>query len=109
MINIEKIKIEIGERLKSIRNNMGMSQKDFSKLIGMKTQYLCNVEKGNNGLTVEKIIEICNKTGISSDYLIFGTNNFHVDELKKIFSKYSIDEINSAFEIVKNTVLFLNN
>lgn len=105
MVDIEKSKIEIGERIKSIRNNMGMSQKDFSKLIGMKTQYLCNVEKGNSGLTVEKIIEICNKTEISSDYLIFGINNLYVDEIKTKFSKYSTDEINLAFEIVKNTIL----
>ena len=102
MIDIEKAKLDIGKRVKLIRNKMNLTQKDFSKLIGMKTQYLSNVEKGQNGLTVEKIIEICNVTGVSSDYLILGIDNFYNNNLKKTFSKYSKDDINKAFEIFKD-------
>lgn len=101
------IKITIGKRVTKIRNNMNMTKKDFAKLIGMKEQYLGSVESGQKGLTIEKAIMICNKTGVSADYLLLGVNNIIKEQIKKEFSYYTADQINTAFEIMNKTILFL--
>lgn len=98
-------KEEIGERIKILREKMQMNQKQFAELIGMKTQYLSNVEKGLNGITIDKLIKICNITGATSDYIIFGTNSISSLQIQKNFSKYTNDEISIAFEIIRNIVL----
>lgn len=102
---METIKKQIGERIKLLREKMQLSQKDFAELIGMKNQYLSNVEKGLNGITIEKLIEICNKTGISSDYIIFGKNSISAYQIQENFSKYTNEELITAFDIIKNTII----
>lgn len=107
MTNKEILKIEIGKRIENIRENiMHMNKVQFANLIGMKNQYLTYVEFGEKGLTIEKAVEICNKTGVSADYLLRGIENPLIDYSKEINSKYSVNEINKSFEIL-NDLLYL--
>lgn len=105
MTNKEILKKEIGKRVKEIRENkMHMNKHDFAKLIGMQNQYLGTVESGKRGLTVEKVVEICNKTNMSADYLLRGINYSIEDLSKKILSKYDEEDINKSFKIMKDLV-----
>lgn len=105
---MEIIRKAMGERIKMLREKMQLSQKQLAGSIGMKTQYLSNVEKGLNGLTIEKLIEICNVTGTSADYIIFGTNSISTHQIQNNFSKYTDEEISMAFEIIKNIIILYN-
>lgn len=108
LTNKEKLKIEIGKRVEEIReNNMHMSKCEFAQLIGMKNQYLGYVEYGEKGLTIEKVIEICNKTGVSADYLLRGIDNPLRDCLQKLLEKYSEAEICKSFEILNSLLPLL--
>lgn len=108
MTNKENIKMQIGKRVTLIRRDiMHMSKCDFAKLIGMKNQYLGAVEKGERGLTTEKIIQICKCCNISSDYLLFGVENKPKSDIKNELNKYSDDEIDKAFDIMKDLSLLL--
>lgn len=108
MTNKEILKIEIGKRVEEIRENiLHMNKCQFAKLIGMKNQYLGYVEVGDKGLTVEKAIEICNKTGVSADYLLRGINNPLKTRLQELLEKYNEDEINKAFEILNDLLPLL--
>lgn len=108
MNNKELLKIEIGKRVKEIRETkMHMSKNQFAQLIGMQNQYLGTVESGKRGLTIEKAIEICNKTDVSSDYLLRGINSSIEETAKKILLKYSNEDIYKSFEIMKDLSLLL--
>ncbi len=103
MSNKEILKKEIGIRVKEIRENrMHMNKNEFAKLIGMQNQYLGTVESGKKGLTVEKAVEICNKTDVSADFLLRGIDYTTEDLLKKNLSKYNKKDIDSFLEIMKN-------
>lgn len=107
MTNKEILKIEIGKRIETIRENiMHMNKVQFANLIGMKNQYLSSVEFGEKGLTVEKVVEICNKTGVSADYLLRGIKNPLVNFSEDLNSKYSSEEISKSFEIL-NDLLYI--
>ena len=106
MINKEILKQEIGFRVKEIREKkMHMTKVQFANLIGMKNQYLGIVENGQRGLTVEKAIEICEKTGVSCDYLLRGSDNYLESHIQGILNKYSKKEISKAFEILRELAM----
>ena len=108
MTNKEIIKIQIGKRVKDIRENkMHMNKNEFAKLINMQNQYLGTVENGQRGLTVEKAIEICNKADVSADYLLRGINSSIEEKSKMILNKYSNEDIYKAFEIMKDLAMLL--
>lgn len=105
MINKNILKKKIGARVKEIRENkMHMTKVQFANLIGMKNQYLGTVENGQRGLTVEKVVEICEKANVSCDYLLRGVNNSFEINTKKILDKYGKAEVCRAFEILKDLV-----
>lgn len=108
MINKEILKKEIGKRVKDIREEkMHMSKVQFANLIGMKNQYLGTVETGQRGLTVEKAIEICEKSGVSCDYLLRGIDSSAEASINKLLAKYSKDEVSRFFEIMKDLMFFM--
>lgn len=108
MEKTESLKIEIGKRLKTIREDkLHMSKQDFSQLIGMKPQYLATVESGKRGLTTEKVVHICNVCNISADYLLLGIDNYIETKAKELLSNYTNKEIHNAFEIMKNVTLII--
>lgn len=108
MDNKETLKKDIGLRIKEIRvNKMHMSKSEFASLIEMKNQYLGMLENGQRGLTIEKAIYICNKTGVTCDYLLRGTESSIKEVAQKMLSKYSNENIYTAFEILKDFALLL--
>lgn len=108
MVGKDSLKKEIGLRVKEIRENkMHMNKNEFSKLINMKSQYLGTVENGNKGLTIEKAIEICNKTDVSADYLLLGVNNSMEVFLENLLPKYSKEEIFKSIQILNDFINFL--
>ena len=93
----EKIKKDIGERIEYIRNQKNMTKEEFAKLIDISGQHLGKAISGEKGLSIEKIIEISNKTGYSTDFILKGTtsnveiNNKKIDQIKSNLK--SISEI----------------
>ncbi len=100
-------KLEIGRRIKLIRKNLGLSQREFANNINMKTQYLSNVENGLSGLTIEKVKKICKYANVSADYIIFGTDSLPIKKFKKSFSEYSDEEIDKSFKMIKDLIISL--
>lgn len=93
----EKIKRNIGERIEYIRNQKNMTKEEFAKLIDISGQHLGKAISGEKGLSIEKIIEISNETGYSTDFILKGTtsnveiNNKKIDKIKSNLK--SISEI----------------
>lgn len=67
-----EIKKAIGKRIEFIRNENHMTKEEFAKLINISGQHLGKVITGEKGLSIEKIIEISNKTGYSTDFILKG-------------------------------------
>lgn len=101
------MKEEIGKRITEIRKGLNMNKEQFAKLIGISGQYLGTVENGVNGLSVDKLMALCEKTNTSADYLLFGKPNIDNDEIKKVFEKIDRAQISPAFEVLKSIALFI--
>lgn len=98
----------VGERIEKLRRKHKLSQNQFGKMIGISGQYLGLVEKGTHGLSVGSIVNICDKTGVSADYLLFGAIDLLEDPITDILSDLSHEQINIALDIIKQVAQFVN-
>jgi len=57
--------MEIGDRLKEIRNSKGYSLRDLSELTGFSIGFLSNVERELTSPTISSLEKICTSLGVS--------------------------------------------
>lgn len=101
--------VQIGERVTQIREELNLSKAHFGRLIGVSGQYMGMVEKGSQGLSVDLIVKICNATGVSADYILFGFTDHKRDpETAKALVGLSHEQIQIALDIIKKLAEFIN-
>lgn len=61
-----------GQRLKKIRQSLGLSQEEFGKKIGVSKQYVSNLEADRNILNNEKLVSLLVDFCVSSDFILSG-------------------------------------
>ena len=62
--------MEFSERLKELREEKGVYQKDIAKAIGVATNTYCGYEKGTREPNFQILKAICRFYQVSSDYLL---------------------------------------
>lgn len=67
------------ERIKELRNSLGINQVEFGKKLGVTKQCISNWENGNIQPSIDMLIKICNEFSISSDYLLGLSSELTVD------------------------------
>ncbi len=60
----------LGENMKRIRAEKGMSQGDICRATGADRAYISNVESGNKNPTLETLTKIADALGVSIDKLL---------------------------------------
>lgn len=64
--------IEIGNRLREIRENLNKSQAELAEILDVTDDHYRKLESGTTGLTIEKIRLLYEKLQISPTYLLIG-------------------------------------
>ena len=103
------MKEEIGKRIKNARENMHMTKESFAKEIGITGQYLGILEKGQSYLSVEKLKKLCDLTGLSADYILFGITITIAHDTQKVLSGFSDEQIANACNTLKDLALLIKN
>lgn len=90
------------ERIKELRNSLGINQVEFGKKLGVTKQCVSNWENGSIQPSVDMLIKICKAFSISSDYLIGLNSELTVDvsglnSEQIILIQNIINNIKSAF------------
>lgn len=68
----------MGGRLKIVRKDRGLSQKDFAALIGTSQGYICDIEKGKKSPGGDLLLTLRLTLGIDLNWLL--TGSVHVPE-----------------------------
>lgn len=103
------MKVEIGKRIENLRQDMKLSKEKFAEQLGISGQFLGMVEKGKSCLSYEKLERLCNITGYSADYILFGKDNNIKQETKNILSDFNDTQIQNACQIINKIALFIKN
>lgn len=69
------IKYELGQRLKECRLQMGLSQRDVAKKLGVAQPVYQRFEKGIYECNYEQLKALCDVYDVTADYLL-GRKNF---------------------------------
>lgn len=67
--------ISMGARLKKCRLDLQLTQEEFAELIQMSITYYGRIERGESGLSLEKIYLLYKKFDIDPTYLLTGLSN----------------------------------
>lgn len=100
--------IERGLRIKNIRENeLHLNKTDLAKEIGVSSQFLGLVEKGNGNLVYKSLKSLCRLSSHSSDYILFGIDDEYIANTLNLFKKYSEPQIVDGIECLIRFAQFM--
>lgn len=78
------MKFEIGERIRQIRENRGLSREKFCERIGISPKFLYEIEYGKKSFSVEILCRISSEYDVSSEWILFGEckDNNEMNQMK---------------------------
>lgn len=84
--------MNLGTRLKKLRTQKGLSQRQLAKIIGCSHQSIALYEKSKNIKSIEIFQKLSNFFNVSIDYLINGvaTNEELSNKEKEILNRYRL-------------------
>lgn len=96
---------QFGERISQLRRERNLTRAEFGALVGLSEQYVGRIERGQHTISGAAINQICDKIGISADYIVRGK----VDLVYTIadFNALSIEQAKITLDIAMNVVTFL--
>lgn len=97
---------QVGERVSQLRRKHNLTRAEFGDMIGKSEQYVGRIERGTHIIAGDVVNRICERTGVSADYIIRGT----VDPLTMVasLSGLSHDQIQVTLEIAAGVIKFLS-
>ena len=79
-------------RIQKAREDMGYTREQFAEKLDVSVSYLAELERGRTGISVKMLIKVCNVLGLSSDYVLFGSqrteDELRLDAIHRIDGKY---------------------
>ena len=97
---------QVGERVKQLRTERNLTRAEFSELTNISERQIGNIERGTHTITVDVIAQICNRTGVSADYIIFGS----VDTVAAISALNGLthEQTKVVLDIALNVIKFIS-
>ena len=101
--------LEIGERIRGVREKLHMSREKFSEMIDISDVFLGQIERGERSLSIKTLTKIVNFTGTSSDYILFGDSKINktYDKINRILNRCSEESLLFIYELIRCSSTFL--
>lgn len=64
--------MQIGSHVRAKRIALGLSQEDLATELGVKHQHVSRIELGDAAPSLEMLVSLSNRLGVSTDYLLTG-------------------------------------
>jgi len=102
---MDKLLIEIGERVKQARVSRGYSQAELAEVLGLSDTYISKIETGKNAMTVTVLVKLSDALNVSTDWLLRNrTKEAHeisIAEVEEMFADCSPSERNALTKILQ--------
>ncbi len=101
-INNNDYNLEVGTRIRNIRESLNMTREQFSELCDISDSFLSAIELGKKSLTVKTLKKICQAANYSADYVVFGDNdNIATRNILHIIDSIPTNKRDSALIILR--------
>ena len=86
---------------------MVRKRKTLLNLFGVSPSYLTLVEKGDYCFSIDKIIELSHKTGVSTDFILKGEISTSDMQVKEAIIGLTDQQITKAFGILRDIAMMM--
>ena len=69
------INIQIGQNIRQIREDAGLTQEKLADILGIGDKHVSAIERGAVGLSLPTLIHICEALSVSADRVLFGARD----------------------------------
>lgn len=95
--------MSIGERIKFIRKELGLTQEEFGNRIGLVASMICLLENGTAKYTERTLKSICNEYGINREWLENGNGEMRISDCAKETLSHEFSDIICAYPSLYET------
>ncbi|MGN9166165.1 helix-turn-helix domain-containing protein [Tissierellaceae bacterium HCP3S3_D8] len=78
----------IGTRIRSEREKLGLSREKFAEIVGLSTYYIGQIERGDRNMSLETLFKISESLNISVDYILKG----HIQYMENILALEAVED-----------------
>jgi transcriptional regulator with XRE-family HTH domain len=76
--------MDIGNKIKAKRHDLGLTQKDLAQALGLTPQHISAIEKNHRSPSIDLLWKIAEQLGVTTDYLTTGKQGVIVDTIPAI-------------------------
>jgi len=97
--------LNLGRRIKEERMKLNLTQSQLAEAVEISDSYMGYIERGERSLSLETLVELANRFGVSVDYLLQdsvtpGDENF-INQFIRLIDKKSQKEKQMAIDVIK--------
>lgn len=97
----------LGKRIREERLRLNLTQERLSEDIEISTAYLGQIERGERSLTLDKLVKLANRLGVTVDYLLSDSVSIspdnQTDRILQLLQDKTTEEKEMAFQVL-NTI-----
>lgn len=103
----------LGKRIREERLRLNLTQEKLSEDINISTAYLGQIERGERNVTLDKLIPLANRLGVTvdfllSDYITSVDDDINLNRLKQLLQGKTAAEKELAINMVKLLFSYTN-
>jgi transcriptional regulator with XRE-family HTH domain len=95
----------LGQRLRNERKKLAMTQEKIAEMIGVSDAYIGQIERGERSLTLDTLINLANKLGVTVDYLLHDSitpnDDNYIDHIRQLLIHRSNKDKQMALDVIK--------
>lgn len=103
----------LGKRIREERLRMSLTQEKLAEEVDISTAYLGQIERGERSVTLDKLIPIANRLGVTVDFLladyISSADDITLDHIKQLLHNRTAAEKEMAINVLKLIFSYTNN
>ncbi|QSF45282.1 helix-turn-helix domain-containing protein [Paenibacillus tianjinensis] len=97
--------IELGLKIRTERNRIGLTQEKLSELVGISESYLGHIERGDRKLSVETLISLASVLNVTIDSLLYEEiseeSDIYINQFKYLTNKLAPKQKQIVIDVVK--------
>ena len=95
----------LGKRIKDERLKLNLTQEKLAEYLEISDSYLGQIERGERSLTLDTLVRLTNRLGVTIDYLlqdsVLSTDENYINQFKQLIHNRSDKEKRMALDVIK--------
>lgn len=95
----------LGKRIREERLKLNLTQEQLAEDVDLTTAYIGQVERGERSLTLENIVRVANRLGVTIDYLLSdslsASNDSSLIQISQLLNGRTLTEKAMAVDVIK--------